>query len=315
MVNDHARPSALASFSLGTFASLVAGALAVGLLLTIVHLLGKDVMPLILALFLVIPVAMGIAGNHWWRRVNHPMFGRGRNALLQTLLGLAMAAIFAGEGWICLVMASPLVLLGMVVGIVIGERLETRRSGPLNASVAVVLALFMVADVANDHVHFGQVTSSIVIHATPDHVWRNVVAHPPDTTTPRYWLFRLGLPMPVAIAMEGRGIGARRVGLYSGGISVDEVVTDWKPGRELGFDITSQPNHPEVLGHLHVDHGSLTMTDNGDGTTTLTARSSYRLYVAPAWYFDLWVQNIVGNVQLRVMEHVRELAEKENANV
>ena len=109
--------------------------------------------------------------------------------------------------------------------------------------------------------------------------------------------------------MEGSGVGARRVGLYSGGISVDEVVTAWKPGRELSFDITAQPNHPEVLGHLNVDHGALTMADNGDGTTTLTARSSYRLYVGPAWYFDLWVRDIIGNVHERVIEHVRELAE------
>jgi hypothetical protein len=298
---------------LGMGVALFAGALEIALLiLALWAMRGNDtIIVMIATLFFTVPVVMGMAGQRWWRQAAARPFDRSMIALLHTLLVLVITAVVGGEGVICLVIVSPLIVIGVLVGMALGEGLITRRSRRLNTSVALVLVVLTAGDAASDHVYFGEVTSSIVIHASPDRVWRHLASFPPITAEPHYWLFSLGLPMPTGASIEGDGVGAHRVGFYSGGIAVDEAVTASKPGRELSFDITTQLNHPEALGHLQVDRGSLILIDNNDGTTTLMARSWYRLRVAPAWYFDLWVRSIMGNVHSRVMEHIRDLAEQE----
>jgi hypothetical protein len=313
---DDRKPSSMTILTrpllLGMAVALVAGALEIALLILALWAVRGDdtVVVMIATLFFTVPVVMGMAGQRWWRRAASRPFDRSMIALLHTLLVLVIAAIVAREGVICLLIVSPLIVIGVLAGMAVGEHLIARRSRRLDVSVALVLVALTAGDAASNHVYFGEVASSIVIHADPDRVWRHLASFPPITAEPRYWLFRLGLPMPTGASIEGEGVGAHRVGFYSGGIAVDEVVTAWRPGRELSFDIVTQLNHPEALGHLQVDRGSLVLTDNGDGTTTLTARSRYRLRVAPAWYFDLWVRSIMGNVHARVMEHIRDLAEE-----
>ena len=46
-----------------------------------------------------------------------------------------------------------------------------------------------------------------------------------------------------------------------------------------------------------------------DGRTRLVGESHYLLNIAPASYWNLWTEEIVHMVQLRVMEHVKTRAE------
>jgi hypothetical protein len=53
------------------------------------------------------------------------------------------------------------------------------------------------------------------------------------------------------------------------------------------------------------------LQDNHDGTTTLIGSSWYTLHVRPRWYFDLWTRDMSRAIHLRVMNHIRRLAERE----
>jgi hypothetical protein len=55
--------------------------------------------------------------------------------------------------------------------------------------------------------------------------------------------------------------------------------------------------------------GSFSSANNGDGTTTLFGTTWYSLHVRPGWYFELWTQHVFSAVHLRVMRHVKRLAE------
>jgi len=63
------------------------------------------------------------------------------------------------------------------------------------------------------------------------------------------------------------------------------------------------------MGHLSINRGQFILQDNGDGTTTVTGTSWYHLYVYPTPYFNWWTEDIVRHVHLRVMEHIKILAE------
>ena len=65
--------------------------------------------------------------------------------------------------------------------------------------------------------------------------------------------------------------------------------------------------------HLHGTYASLEggfrLEALPDGRTRLTGNSRYLLTIAPASYWNLWTRQIVSQVQLRVMNHVKAKAE------
>ena len=81
--------------------------------------------------------------------------------------------------------------------------------------------------------------------------------------------------------------------------------------RLTRIDVRSveQPSNPELLGHLTLHRGQFQLIDNNDGTTTLIGRSWYTLHMRPLWYFDWWTRDVTSHVHLRVMEHIKTLAE------
>jgi hypothetical protein len=93
---------------------------------------------------------------------------------------------------------------------------------------------------------------------------------------------------------------------------IKERVAEFVPGEKLTFDIVEQPTHPEAYGHITLHRGQFVLRDNGNGTTTLFGSSWYTLHVRPHWYFDLWTRDMTRAVHLRVMNHVRRLAEDDS---
>jgi hypothetical protein len=150
----------------------------------------------------------------------------------------------------------------------------------------------------------------LTIKAPREQVWQYVAAHPVNHSKPAYWLFRMGLPAPVQSTMTGWGVGATRKCIFSNGATFDEVVVESVADSVFTFDIVTQPRDPEIIGHIDIRRGQFVLRDNGDGTTTLTGTSWYKLYVFPAWYYDLWAEDITREVHLRVMHHIKALAEK-----
>ena len=128
---------------------------------------------------------------------------------------------------------------------------------------------------------------------------------------PRFWLFRLGLPYPVATTNGGNFVGAPRECIFSGNAVFREKVAELIPAERLTFDIVESPPDPELLGHLDAHRGQFLLRDNGDGTTTLVGTTWYTLHERPAWYFGWWVEHIFRAVHLRVMHNVKTLAEHE----
>ncbi|MFD0766004.1 hypothetical protein ACFQZI_14165 [Mucilaginibacter lutimaris] len=118
------------------------------------------------------------------------------------------------------------------------------------------------------------------------------------------------MPSPVQSTAEGYYLGAKRKCIFSNGYVFDEKIVTYNENKNLTFDITNQPRDPEIMGHIDILRGQFLLKDNGDGTTTLTGNSWYRLYVFPVWYYDIWAESITRNVHLRVMEHIKHLAEE-----
>ena len=115
--------------------------------------------------------------------------------------------------------------------------------------------------------------------------------------------------MPIESKLHGEKVGAKRECILTGGLVFDERVTVWKPREQLTFDIAKQPDHPELTGHFKLLRGEFRLRDNKNGMTTLIGTSWYRLNVRPLWYWQIWSDDVIRHIHLRVMNHILDEAE------
>lgn len=262
-----------------------------------------------------IPLLMGMLSALTWRDLPLSDAALFAGALVNTIAGVIVAACFLHEGAVCLVMAFPLVCGLVCAGTFLGAYLfRTKRGGPLSVSVAPVLLALLIGDCLSPKTgRYATVTTAVVVHAPAAAVFPHLVAFPPiavPATGPLNWL---GLPYPVETTAQGAYTGAGRQCRFSGGISVGERITRVVPGHEVDFDVTQQPQYPEIAHHATLLKGRMVVTDNGDGTSTLTGTSWYALRVFPGWYFGPWGDGLIHGVHQRVFDHIRALAESSPA--
>jgi hypothetical protein len=256
-----------------------------------------------------VPIGMGIFAAYFWSKFAVRVWQIFAFSLVTTAVAVLGAYLFFNEGYICLLIASPLVLLLIVVGATIGHRTFAARFDRLNAFVLPLVFIAMVADAGLRTSRAGVVVDELVVKASAAEVWKHVVAFPKITARPTYWLNRIGLPAPSETTCAGAFVGADRACIFTNGLVFKERISELERERLLTFDIVEQPRDPELLGHLDLHRGQFELRPNADGTTTLIGRSWYTLHVRPHWYFDWWTRDITREVHLRVMRHIKALAE------
>ena len=278
-----------------------------------------------LSLLVIVPlVTAGIAGFLSSRagRTRSQSIGAAFLTLTAILTILGFAAM---EGVICILMAAPFVGLLGIIGALLGHWLATLTSRPAyqvqSAAWLAVIVCAVGESVTPPAPLEDVVTSEVIINATPSQVWKQLkdIRDLPAPTEP---LFVLGVAHPVETYVIGEGgVGAERICRLSTG-DMPERITVWKPEQELQFVVLDTPatmreatffGRELEAAHLH---GTYTSLEGGfrlealpNGQTRLTGNSRYLLTITPASYWNLWTRQIVSQVQLRVMNHVKAKAE------
>lgn len=247
--------------------------------------------------------------------------------LLAFALGGIVILFAAIEGLICLAMALPFVLLialpGIAVGMMVSERGERRR---LQASVLIVGLLNPLALLIDTSVEASRdvepVTTSVVIDAPAEVVWRHVIEFAP-LDPPTELLFRSGIAYPIRACIEGRGVGAVRYCDFSTGTFV-EPITVWKESEHLAFTVREQPIPMRELSpyedlepaHLHgyfvSVKGEFRLTRLSSTQTKLDGTTWYYQRLRPRWYWDLWSDGIIHAIHGRVLQHIEREAERDH---
>lgn len=270
----------------------------------------QDSGALVFSIFVIVPILMGMVSAWFWIKLELRSKHIVGYSILNGLLAILLSYIFLGEGVICLLIVSPLIFAFITSGAFLGQRMFRKNNQRLNVSVCSLLFLVFVVDSLSEHNYVNLVADEMVINATPEQIWKHVVAFDKIEKKDNYWLFQIGMPSPAQTTVEGYYKGAGRKCIFSNGYIFEEKIVTYEPNKNLTFDIIGQPLDPEIMGHIDILRGQFLLKDNGNGTTTLIGNSWYRLHVFPIWYYDIWAKSITRNVHLRVMEHIKELSEK-----
>ena len=276
---------------------------------------GEQYSAMALGLVVLGPIAVGAVTVYFAERERrrtlryHVAASLGATALY--VLGTLLIVI---EGLICAILIVPLfAALGLVGGLLM--LLVCRLTNwPTQALTCIVALPFVLGAIEPDIPlpdNVFTVERSVVINASPDAVWRELV----DARDIRRdeidsaWLFRIGVPIPLdGQLLEGHGLDsarpARRVRMAKN-VYFDEIVTEARPNEFIRWTYEFYPDsfppnaldeHVRVGGfYFDVRDTSYTLTPRADATV-LAVRFGVRVSTHFNWYANPVARFLIGNL-------------------
>src|SRR5262245_48159940 len=276
-------------------------------------------------LFLGAPFALGMCSVMLFGMSRPQSFGRCLAvAFLATALAGIALCLFAIEGAICLIMASPIAFTLSFGGAVVGYAIQRRpwlsdQTGAFVLLIVCALPALMAAEYATEpEADLFVVRTEVIVDAPTEKVWKHVISFP-ALPEPDDWLFLAGVAYPERAEIHGSGVGAVRYCIFSTGAFVEPIEV-WLPPTLLRFRVTEQPEpmrewspysiHPPHLDHYLVSRqGQFLLERLPDGRTRLEGSTWYTNRMWPAAYWRLWSDHIIGRIHSRVLSHIQQLSE------
>lgn len=236
-----------------------------------------------------------------------------------------MGSIFIlHEGVICLVMLAPLWITFGWLGAWIMRQQRHWAVDPNTFQSSLLFLPLMAgtleAQVPVPHDRYA-VVREIVIEATPDEIWPYAVANAHIAESEGRWTFTqdvLGIPRPRATTLSGTGKRAVRTAYWGDKINFEERITQWQPGRVLGWafaftnsslqDYTDKHISPDGE-FLKIDSGDYTLTRLSPTRTRLSLRTNYIAKTHLNAYAALWGEVMLGDIQSNVITIIKQRAE------
>jgi hypothetical protein len=219
--------------------------------------------------------------------------------LKATAVALLVSGTLLGEGFVCVLMASPLFFLValLVGGVTDWARKRDERSRTTMSCLLLLAFVPMSFEGTRAGLSFPReemVRREILVAETPETIAGHLAATPRFPSELPAFL-RLGFPQPVAASGSGLHVGDRRTIHFAGG--------EGKPG-DLVMEVAAADGNSvefrEISDTSHVAHWlkwestrfEWTATPRGETRVVCTVR--YRRLLDPAWYFKPWERYAVG---------------------
>jgi uncharacterized membrane protein YhaH (DUF805 family) len=253
------------------------------------------------------------------------------SCILTAILAVALAGVgflfMAMEGAICLIMAAPLAFALGIFGGIVGYLVQKSFWRPqVSPRLLLLVVLFSPLTMGLEKsvpppLPVLEVKSSVTINAPPETVWRNVVSFS-QLPPPREMIFKLGIAYPIRAEITGHGAGAIRRCVFSTGPFVEPIEV-WDEPRLLKFSVTQNPEPMQEwtpYRHIHPAHlddylqscgGQFRLVPLHNNRTLLEGTTWYYHHMWPATYWQLWSDQIIHNIHLRVLNHIKTLSEQE----
>ena len=161
------------------------------------------------------------------------------------------------------------------------------------------------------------------MNAEPEKVWPKLVTFS-ELKPPQELLFHTGIAYPIRAEIDGAGVGAIRHCVFSTGEFVEPIKV-WDEPRLLKFAVSAQPRVMDELSpyrDLHPPHlenyllsreGQFLLTPIPGGKTLLQGTTWYQNRFWPAAYWHVWSDYIIHRIHMRVLVHIKSLAENNDS--
>jgi hypothetical protein len=217
-----------------------------------------------------------------------PPAGTAKGGIVKGItFALLIIAPLVGEGYLCILMASPLFY---AIGLAVGAAIDASRNKTTTLScTAVIVIVFSLDGLVPVHARHEVVSVTRVVPAPAEEV-RAALAGPMNIAAPLPRFLRLGFPHPIAASGSGISLGTTRTVRFSG--------AEGDPPGDLTLRVVSA-NERSVQFLVTADTSKLTQWvlwrnssvewQSIDPThTRVTWQTTFDRQLDPWWYFAPW---------------------------
>lgn len=230
-----------------------------------------------------------------------------------------------------LIFALPFILMATLGAFIVRQvrlyYIDKKKTNPGNTNgraLGLLLVPFLLSplekQVTSPTAHY-HVTSEVIIAATPETIWSNIVAVRTITPTEYKGGFfqAAGIPRPIEATVTKQEVNGQRIGHFEGGLRFTERITTCTPNHTIAFSIAIAPESiPDDVFQQHVLRGSVfafsdaayTLTPLPGGRIKLTLASGYTLTSNINFYGRLWADLIVKDFQDRLLAVIQTRCEQ-----
>ena len=263
-------------------------------------------------LFLMVPVLAGCSIAIVARRPNSVVVA---SALLSVFCSLVLLIALGKEGVLCAVLAFPIIVAGLAIGVAMGfllrKLLITCTANPTTPT-GLLLLLAPLLVVAGErverplleHPRIETIQTAIEVSDSLEHVWRDILTVD-SVHAAKPILMYVGLPIPQRCTMQGRGVGAKRTCYFNVGY-MEETVIGWNPPYYLGLSIDR--THMPGRHWLGFERAEYRLKSKGP-TTVLTSTTTITSHLAPSWYWGRFERLGVQSEHTYILQDIALRAE------
>ncbi|NMM48125.1 polyketide cyclase [Marinigracilibium pacificum] len=237
-----------------------------------------------MGLFFFLPLAIGISSG---------LLPNLKQAIWGTLASLGLFSIFLIvtniEGFICVLLALPILLISALIGWFIGRLFRKKNKDETNLKVTVlpflifIAASFLELFTGNPFVK-NEVSTTFKIKGTPEQVYNSIIQV--DTVDVETNLLqKAGLPIPRKCILTEEKVGGLRLCEFEEGRIV-ETITEIKKNELLRMDVTeSKLGRERHWLKFHEDIYNINPIN--DELTQITRTTSYSSNLKPRIYWEI----------------------------
>jgi hypothetical protein len=239
-------------------------------------------------LFLLVPVVTGFAIAVVARGNSNVLIA---SAIVGLLFCTAILLVTGFEGFVCVLMSAPLIVIGLTVGGVAGWLVrvyiidKSRSSRTMTVLFMLVTPMFLMGANRTEksltrNLRAEAFTDTLVVDAPPEAVWNELKSMESIAAT-KTFLMKIGLPVPTRCKTEGEGVGGKRTCYFEHGF-IEERITEWDYPRSMKFEIVAfdVPGRP----WLSFKDAGYDIQRSGD-KTVITRNTTIVSRLSPAWYW------------------------------
>jgi hypothetical protein len=264
--------------------------------------------------------------------VGDPAGQRSRRFYMRVPIGLMLGVLLTSiivlqEGVICIFILSPLWIGMSYLGAALAFHFRDRRGDDRLYSAGLLLLPLLAMQIEPMMPlpeRSATVTRQVEIAAPPSRIWPLLRGIPDVRPGEGRWNVSqdvIGVPRPLGARLTGEGVGAVRRARWDHDIRFAERITEWQPGRRIGWlfvfgrsdgwGITDPHLRPDSP-YFRVTTGGYTLTPLGPNRTRLSIDTHYWMRTPVNPYSEAWGQFFLGDLENNLLALVKQRAESAN---
>lgn len=292
------------------------------------YMLGDGLHRLVSFYFLIgIPFLIGALVSYAMNASEPSTFAETNKVILGLIVLILITSVFAlKEGSICMVLASPLLWLGMTLGALLMHHLCRRLWKPYKAVYSLVaLPLLFLVTPEQLHDYFGHTRKSVVINAPAAQIWQhlNQASRIQPQEVKDAMMYKIGVPYPVSGITRHSAEGLIRYSTWQKGIHFEELIDVWKPNEYVHWNYRFGPDsvpkgalddHVTIGGkHFDLLDTSYRLTALNAQQTQLEIDVNYRVSTDMNFYTGFVADVLIADFATVILDFYKVRSEAGNA--